>query len=175
MVDLKKKWMLNLNQADLKLEPGLSAGFPKKPDLSLPHCCGLVFDFLPETCDGLGSRELEILSDTDPITSRVGPDYDSSASERSSGRSCTQELSLYLNQFLTFKICIFWAFFFGRNPYFIVFSAKSAKFKETQKRKKTLFVNTPVLTVLVKMSVFLHFSFLLFFKFPFFAEMFFER
>ena len=28
------------------------------------------------------------------------------------------------------------------------------KLKETQKRKKTLFVNTPVLTVLVKMSVF---------------------
>ena len=35
-----------------------------------------------------------------------------------------------------------------------MFSAKHAKLKETQKRKKTLFVNTPGLTVLVKMSVF---------------------
>ena len=34
---------------------------------------------------------------------------------------------------------------------------QNAKIKETQKRKNTLFVNTPVLTVLVKMSVFLAF------------------
>ena len=40
-------------------------------------------------------------------------------------------------------------------------------------KKKTLFVNTPVLTVLVKVSVFfLHFSFLPFLEFPCFSEMF---
>ena len=45
--------------------------------------------------------------------------------------------------------------------------------KKHKKRKKTLFVNTPVLTVLVKMSVlFLHFWFLLFLEFPCFSEMF---
>ena len=54
-----------------------------------------------------------------------------------------------------------------------MFSAKHAKFKETQKKKKkTLFVNTIVLTALVKMSVFLYFSFLLFFQFPFFRDVF---
>ena len=60
-----------------------------------------------------------------------------------------------LDQFLTLEFCYF--FFWGGGaeiPIFIVFSAKMKKLKETQKRKKTLFVNTPVLTVLVKMSVF---------------------
>ena len=85
--------------------------------------------------------------------------------------------NLYLDQFLTYKICYFFCFFFffwAETPIFIVFSAKNAKFKETQKRKKTLFVNTIVLTALVKMSVFfLHFSFLLFFfQFPFFQRCF---
>ena len=62
--------------------------------------------------------------------------------------------NLYLDQFLTYKIC----YFLAETPMFIVFSAKTAKFKETQKRKKTLFVNTIVLTALVKVSVFfLHF------------------
>ena len=71
--------------------------------------------------------------------------------------------NLYLDQFLTYKICYFFLFFFvffggAETPIFIVFSAKNAKFKETQKRKKTLFVNTIVLTALVKVSVFfLHF------------------
>ena len=55
-----------------------------------------------------------------------------------------------------------------------MFSAKHAKLKETQKRKKTLFVNTPVLTVLVKMSVFFSafFIFAVFGISMFFSEMF---
>ena len=66
--------------------------------------------------------------------------------------------------------------FFGggaETPIFIVFSAKHAKFKETQKRKKTLFVNTIVLNALVKMSVFFS-AFFIFavFQFPFLSEMF---
>ena len=53
----------------------------------------------------------------------------------------------------------------------MVFSANNANFKETEKENKTLFVNAPVLTVLVKMSVFfLHFSFLLFSNFHSFSE-----
>ena len=39
--------------------------------------------------------------------------------------------------------------------------------KKHQKGKMTLFVNTIVLTALVKMSVFLHFSFFLFLQVPF--------
>ena len=82
--------------------------------------------------------------------------------------------NLYLDQLLTYKICYFLLFLFiwAETPFFIAFSAKNAKFEETQKRKKTLFVNTIVLTALVNVSVFLHFSFLLFFQFPFFSEMF---
>ena len=81
--------------------------------------------------------------------------------------------NLYLDQFLTYKICyffVFFCFFLAETPMFIVFSAKNAKFKETQKRKNTLFVNTIVLTALVQVSFFLHFSFLLFFSFHFFVE-----
>ena len=62
-----------------------------------------------------------------------------------------------LDQFLTLEFCYFFVFFWGggaETPISIVFSAKNAKLKETQKTKKTLFVSTPVLTVLVKMSVF---------------------
>ena len=82
-----------------------------------------------------------------------------------------------LDQFLTLEFCYFFFFlvFWGaETPIFIVFSAKNAKLQETQKTKKTLFVNTIVLTVLVKMSVFffLHFWFLLFLEFPCFSEMF---
>ena len=48
--------------------------------------------------------------------------------------------------------------------------------KKHQKEKKTLFVSTPVLTALVKMSFFVHFSFLVFFlQFPIISEMFFDR
>ena len=47
--------------------------------------------------------------------------------------------------------------------------------KKHKKEKKTLFVSTPVLTALVKMSFFVHFSFLGFLQFPFFSEMFFDR
>ena len=63
-----------------------------------------------------------------------------------------------LDQFLTLEFCqffcVFLVFCWAETPIFIVFSAKNAKLKETQKRKKTLFVNTIVLTTLVKMSVF---------------------
>ena len=65
-----------------------------------------------------------------------------------------------LDQFLTLEFCYFFVFcsFGGLKPLFYsVFISKNAKLKETQKTKRTLFVNTPVLTVLVKMSVFLHF------------------
>ena len=57
-----------------------------------------------------------------------------------------------LDQLLTLDFCYF--VFWAETPTFIVFSAKHAKLKETQKEKTTLFVNTPVLTVLVNMSVF---------------------
>ena len=64
--------------------------------------------------------------------------------------------NLYLDQFLTYKFVIFCFFCFlgGLKPYFYSVFSKNAKFKETQKRKKTLFVNTSVLTALVKVSVF---------------------
>ena len=63
-------------------------------------------------------------------------------------------LNLYLDQFLTYKLCFFFFEGGGLNPNFYSVFSKNAKFKETQKRKKTLFVNTTVLTALVKMSVF---------------------
>ena len=49
--------------------------------------------------------------------------------------------NLYLDQFLTYKICYFFLFFclfffFAETPIFIVFSANNAKLKETQKKKK---------------------------------------
>ena len=46
--------------------------------------------------------------------------------------------NLYLDQFLTYKICYFLFFFLiflAETPIFIVFSAKNTKFKETQKRE----------------------------------------
>ena len=80
--------------------------------------------------------------------------------------------NLYLDQFITYKMCYFCFLFFGaETPIFIVFSANNAKFKETQKRKKTRFVNTIVLTAFVKMSVlfvFCIFHFCCFFNFQFF-------
>ena len=60
-----------------------------------------------------------------------------------------------LDQFLTLEFVIFWVFcLFGLKPLFYSVFSKNAKLKETQKTKNTLFVNTPVLTVLVTMSVF---------------------
>ena len=49
---------------------------------------------------------------------------------------------------LCFGFCFCW------NHYFIVFSAKLQNLKTHEKEKTTLFVNTPMLTALVKMSVF---------------------
>ena len=46
--------------------------------------------------------------------------------------------NLYLDQFLTYKICYFLFFLFlwgAETPICIVFSAKAAKHKETPKRK----------------------------------------
>ena len=81
-----------------------------------------------------------------------------------------------LDHFLTLEFCYFFVFLGAETPIFIVFSAKHAKLKETQQRKKTLFVNTTVLTALVKMSAFfLHFSFLLFFQFPFYQRCFWPK
>ena len=82
--------------------------------------------------------------------------------------------NLYLDQFLTYSIyylfCFFLFFWGGWNPYFYSVFSKNTKFKETQKRKNTLFVNTIVLTALVQVSFFLHFSFLLFCSISVFLE-----
>ena len=86
--------------------------------------------------------------------------------------------NLHLDQFLTLiYIYIYFFFVFAEIPIFIAFSAKMQNFKEPQKRKNTLFVNTTVLTALVKRSVLflLHFSFLLFLQFPFFQRCCFDR
>ena len=64
---------------------------------------------------------------------------------------------------------------FAETTILIVLSAKHAKLKTHQKDKKTLFVSTPVLTALVKMSVFLYFSFWGFSEFPVFRETFLDR
>ena len=62
-----------------------------------------------------------------------------------------------LDQFLTLEFCYVFSFF-AETPIFIVFSAKMQNRKKHKKQKKTLFVNTPVLTVLVKnVRFFLHF------------------
>ena len=84
----------------------------------------------------------------------------------------------YLDQFLTYTWTIFNTFSFLILPclaeitIFIAFSAKLKIKRQTKKSKETLFVNTPVLTALVKMSGFLHFSFLGFSEFPSYWEMF---
>ena len=81
--------------------------------------------------------------------------------------------NLYLDQFLTYKICfIFLLFFvfFAKTPIFIVFSAKNTKFEETQKRKNTLFVNTIVLTALVQVSFFSAFFIFVVFSISVFFE-----
>ena len=61
-----------------------------------------------------------------------------------------------LDHFLTLEFCFFFFFFafFWLKPLFYSVFSKKCKLKETQKGKKTLFVNTTVLTALVKMSVF---------------------
>ena len=47
--------------------------------------------------------------------------------------------------------------------------------KKHKKEKKTLFVSTFVLTAFVKMSFFVHFSFLAFLQYPNFSDMFSDR
>ena len=63
-------------------------------------------------------------------------------------------------------------FFWAETPIFIVFAAKNTKFKETQKRKNTLFVNTIVLTALVQVSFFSAFFIFAVFPISFFFKMF---
>ena len=77
-----------------------------------------------------------------------------------------------LDQFLTLEFCYFLVFWGGaETPIF--YSVVSKKCKIERNTKKTLFVNTPVLTVLVKMSVFFCiFDFCCFLEFPCFSEMF---
>ena len=85
--------------------------------------------------------------------------------------------NLYLDQFLTYKICCFLCFLyfsFGRNPYFIVFSSKHAKFKETQRKKDTICehncANCSCQNVRFFFSAF--FIFCCFFNFHFFRDVF---
>ena len=77
--------------------------------------------------------------------------------------------NLYLDQFLTYKICFFLFFVFGWNPYFIVFSAKIQNLKKHKKGKKHTIcehncANCSCSSVLF--SAF--FIFAVFFQFPFF-------
>ena len=79
-----------------------------------------------------------------------------------------------LDQFLTLEFCcIFCCFcyFLAEAPIFIVFSAKMQNLNK-HKKENTLFVNTPVLTVLVKMSAFSAFFIFAILEFPCFSEMF---
>ena len=82
-----------------------------------------------------------------------------------------------LDQFLTLGFLFFFVFFFffflAETPIFIVFSAKNAKFKETQKKKKdTICEHNCANCSCENVLFFVHFSFLLFFQYPFFLMMF---
>ena len=83
------------------------------------------------------------------------------------------------DQFLTytwtrFNLYIYiWQFSGGLKPYIYCVFSKNAKIKETRKRKMTLFVTTPVLTALVKVSVFFCiFHFCCFWNFHIFRDVF---
>ena len=85
--------------------------------------------------------------------------------------------NLYLDQFLTYKICYFFCFFlfffWAETPIFIVFSAKNAKFKETQKRKKdTICEHNCANCSCQSVRFFCIFHFCCFFNFRFFLKMF---
>ena len=87
--------------------------------------------------------------------------------------------NLYLDQFLTYKIVLFFCFFCGGggwNPYFYcVFQQKNAKNKETQKKKKdTVCEHNCANCSCPNVRFFLHFSFLLFLQFPFFQRCFWQ-
>ena len=72
-----------------------------------------------------------------------------------------------LDQFLTLGFLFFFVLFFfflAETPIFIVFQQQMQNLKKHKKEIKTLFVSTPVLTALVKMSFFCAF-----FIFGFFA------
>ena len=60
--------------------------------------------------------------------------------------------------------CVFFLFFWPKPLFLLCFQQNMQNLKKHKKeKKKTLFVSTPVLTALVKMSFFVHFSFLFFF------------
>ena len=82
--------------------------------------------------------------------------------------------NLYLDQFLTYKICNFFVFlFFGCNPYLYSVFSKKAKFKETQERKNdTICEHNCANCSCQNVRFFLHFSFLLFGNFHFFQRCF---
>ena len=70
-----------------------------------------------------------------------------------------------LDQFLTLECCFF-LFFWGLKSLFVVLSAKDAKLKETQQKNDTICEHTCANYSCQNVRFFLHFSFLLFFKFP---------
>ena len=86
-----------------------------------------------------------------------------------------------LAHFLTLEFCQFFCFFFcfffwAETPIFIVFSAKHAKLKETQKRNKDTICEHNCANSFCQNVLFLCiFHFCCFFQFPFFSEMFFDR
>ena len=71
-----------------------------------------------------------------------------------------------LDQFLTLGFVFFvscFLFFLAETPMFIVFSAKNAKFKETQKRKKDTSCEHTCANCSCQNVLFVHFSFLVVF------------
>ena len=81
--------------------------------------------------------------------------------------------NLYLDQFLTYKICYFFVFFLAETPIFIVFSAKNTKFKETQKKKKhTICEHNCANCSCSSVLFFCIFHFCCFFNFVFFEDVF---
>ena len=80
--------------------------------------------------------------------------------------------NLYLDQFLTY-VYIYIYFVFAETPYFYSVFSKMQNLEKHKNEKKTLFVNTIVLIVLVKMSVFFcMFHFCCFCNFHFFRDVF---
>ena len=78
-----------------------------------------------------------------------------------------------LDQFLTLEFCYFFCFFRAETPIFIVFSAKTAKLKETQKTKKdTICERTCANCSCQNVRFFCIFDFCCFWNFHVFSEMF---
>ena len=74
--------------------------------------------------------------------------------------------NLYLDQFLTYKVVNYFCFW-GPKPLFVALSANMQNLKK-HKNEKRHYLWTPLCELLLsKCPFFLHFSFLLFFQFPF--------